>query len=104
MPKTKLIKVITRDQDGTLRTREFESTDPIAEIHEQVGIDDSSTDLSLRGYPIFRGLVGPIPETKSIARYESPEVFEELTKEWANTKIKRRRRKSTASVEATNVK
>jgi hypothetical protein len=49
--------------------------------------------------PVFRGLIGPIPEGKNIVRYESPEVFETMTKEWSNMKIKRRRRRTAAPVE-----
>ena len=92
----KTIRVITRETDGTLRTRDFDSLNPILESHEQIGVDDCSTDLSLRGMPVFRGLIGPIPENKSIARYESPDVFEALTKEWSATKTKRRSRKKPA--------
>ena len=96
----KTVRVVTRESDGTLRTRDFDSVDHIMESHEQIGIDDCSTDLTLRGYPVFRGLVGPIPETKAIVRYESPEVFETLTKEWSNTKVKRRSRRKTVTPEA----
>jgi hypothetical protein len=60
-------------------------------MHTQIGIDDCSTDLGLRGLPVFRGLIGPMPEGKNIVRYESPEVFETLTKEWSMTKTARRR-------------
>jgi hypothetical protein len=88
----KTIRVVTRASNGTVRTKEFENFDEIFELHQQVGIDDCSTDLSLRGLPLFRGLVGPIPESKTSVRYESPEVFETLTKEWALAKSKRRRR------------
>jgi hypothetical protein len=52
-------------------------------MHLQVGVDDCSTDLELRGMPVFKGLVGPCPEGQEIVRYESPEVFELLTREWA---------------------
>ena len=62
-------------------------------MHSQIGVDDSSADLDLRGLPVFRGLIGPIPEGKNIVRYESPEVFETVTKEWSSAKIKRRRRR-----------
>lgn len=89
----KTIRVVTRESDGSIRTRDFDSIDDVIENHEQVGIDDCSTELSLRGFPVFRGLVGPIPEGKKIARYESPDVFEVLTKEWSQIKIKRRRRR-----------
>ncbi len=55
-------------------------------VHTQIGVDDCSTDLGLRGQPVLRGLIGPMPEGKNIIRYESPEVFEALTKEWGQSK------------------
>ncbi len=76
-------------------------------LHDQIGIDDCSTDLSLRGMPLFRGLVGPLPESKTVVRYESPDVFELLTKEWSQAKTKRRRRRKAtpepSSVPAPNI-
>jgi hypothetical protein len=36
-----------------------------------------------------------MPETKGIVRYESPEVFETLTKEWTTAATSRSRRRST---------
>jgi len=62
-------------------------------MHTQIGIDDSSTDLSLRGLPVFRGLIGPMPESGNVVRYESPDIFETLTKEWATAKPTRRTRR-----------
>ena len=85
MPKKEIFRVVTRAQDGSLRIRDFHSAENILATHSQVGTDDSSTDLDLRGMPVFRGLIGPIPEGKNIVRYESPEVFETLTKEWEKT-------------------
>jgi hypothetical protein len=95
-----LVRLVSRNSDGSIRTREFEGFDELLTSHEQIGIDDCSTDLDLRACPVFRGLVGPIPDGKGIARYETPEVFEVLTKEWANIRTKRRRRRSTALPEA----
>jgi hypothetical protein len=40
---------------------------------------------------VFRSLIGPMPEGRNIIRYETPEVFETLTKEWATPKPPRRR-------------
>lgn len=96
---SKTIRVITRASDGTLKTKDYDSTDELIEMHEQIGIDDCSTDLSLRGLPVFRGLIGPMPESKTVVRYESPEVFEKLTKEWANAAPKRRRRRRSTTTE-----
>lgn len=92
-------RVVTRASDGTLRIRDFDTEEPLLKTHTQIGIDDCSTDLTLRGKPVFRGLIGPIPDGKGIARYESPEVFEMLTKEWSNAQPKRRRRRSSIQID-----
>lgn len=90
----RIVRVVTREVDGSIRTRDYENVETIQESHEQIGIDDCSTDLTLRGWPIFRGLIGPMPDGKGVARYESPDVFEVVTKEWANAKATRRRRRT----------
>jgi hypothetical protein len=90
-----VIRVVTRGADGKLRIRDYSKAESLQKMHTQVGIDDCSTDLGLRGLPVFRGLIGPMPEGKNVVRYESPEVFETLTKEWSTTKIARRSRKTT---------
>jgi hypothetical protein len=87
------VRVVTRAADGTLRIRDYPTTEPLLETHTQIGIDDCSTDLGLRGLPVFRGLIGPMPEGKNVVRYESPDVFETLTKEWTSAKNPRRRRR-----------
>lgn len=91
-----IFRIVTRGADGELRTRDFDEPETIKSMHTQIGVDDCSTDLGLRGMPVFRGLIGPIPEGKEVVRYESPDVFEALTKEWdmATTKRKSRRRSS----------
>jgi hypothetical protein len=92
-------RVVTRATDGTLRIRDYPNTEPLLETHTQIGVDDCSTDLALRGLPVFKGLIGPMPESKGVIRYESPEVFETLTKEWSVSKPARktRRRSRTAA-------
>lgn len=92
-------RVVTRGKDGKLRIKDYPSKDPLLQLHTQIGIDDCSTDLSLRGLPVFRGLIGPMPESKGVIRYESPEVFETLTKEWSSAKPTRRSRRRTRSLE-----
>jgi hypothetical protein len=87
-------RIVTRGSDGSLLIRDYPTCDPLLDMHLQIGTDDCSTDLEIRGMPVFRGLIGPIPEGKTIVRYESPEVFETLTKEWINKAPKRRRRRS----------
>ena len=88
-------RVVTRAADGNLKIKDYETEDPLMETHTQIGVDDCSTDLSLRGLPVFKGLIGPMPEGKNVIRYESPDVFESLTKEWSATKPTRSRRRRT---------
>ncbi|HEY1786225.1 MAG TPA: hypothetical protein VGG30_11770 [Pirellulales bacterium] len=82
-------RVVTRGTDGTLHIRDYNKPEALQKQHTQIGIDDCSTDLGLRGQPVFRGLIGPMPEGKNIIRYESPDVFESLTKEWSVAKASR---------------
>lgn len=91
MPEKDTFRIVTRGQDGKIRIQDYASATPLEKAHTQIGIDDCSTDLALRGMPVFRGLIGPIPEGKTIVRYETPDVFETLTKEWGAETTKRRR-------------
>ncbi|HZZ73841.1 MAG TPA: hypothetical protein VFE24_16430 [Pirellulales bacterium] len=99
MPKD-TFRIVTRGADGKIRTRDFQAAEAIQRMHTQIGVDDCSTDLGLRGMPVFKGLVGPMPEGKNVVRYESPDVFEALTKEWTATKSGRRGRKKPLADEA----
>lgn len=91
------IRIISRGSNGELRTRDYEKHETVLKTHTQIGIDDCSTDLSLRGLPVFRGLIGPMPDGTGIVRYETPEVFESLTKEWSVAPPPRARRSQTTS-------
>jgi hypothetical protein len=93
---TKNYRVVTRGTDGSIRIRDYDKPEPLLTMHSQIGIEDSSTDLSLRGQPVFRGLIGPMPDGKGTVRYESPDVFETLTKDWASAKPVRRTRRRRA--------
>ncbi|QDS91930.1 hypothetical protein FF011L_06660 [Roseimaritima multifibrata] len=99
MSKKDTFRVVTRAEDGSLLIRDYPTVDPLLQSHTQIGIDDCSTDLALRGMPIFRGLVGPMPENKNIVRYESPQVFEAMTKEWTAKPNRKRARRRTAKPE-----
>jgi hypothetical protein len=90
-------RVVTRETDGKLRIRDYASDEPIRKRHSQIGVDDCSTDLGLRGMPVFRGLIGPIPEGNNVVRYESPDVFESLTKQWSVSPAGRRTRSRATS-------
>jgi len=85
-------RIVTHGADGELHIRDYAKQDSLLKAHTQVGVDDCSTDLGLRGLPVLRGLIGPMPEGKNVIRYESPEVFETLTKEWGTAKTSRRAR------------
>jgi hypothetical protein len=94
------IRIVTRGSNGELRTKDYANQDTVLKMHTQIGVDDCSTDLSLRGLPVFRGLVGPMPEAKGVVRYETPEVFETLTKEWSVATASRSRRRRADPAEA----
>ena len=97
MSKKKIFRVVSRGTDGQLRSKDYPSEQALLSLHTQIGVDDCSTDLTLRGLPVFRGLIGPMAEDGKTVRYESPDVFEALTKEWIAEgphKKRRRRRKS----------
>ena len=90
-------RVVTQGLNGDLRIKDYHQEEELLKLHTQIGVDDCSTDLDLRGKPVLRGLIGPIPEGKDIVRYEAPDVFEDLTKAWSVAPTPRRRRKSTPS-------
>ena len=97
MSKEKMFRIVSRGQNGEIRARAYEHQDTILRMHTQIGVDDCSTDLTLRGMPVFRGLIGPMPEGKGVVRYETPEVFESLTKEWGAPGVGRRSRRRATS-------
>ena len=94
--KKDTFRVVTRGADGQLRIKDYGDKDSLLKLHTQIGVDDCNTDLDLRGMPVFRGLIGPMAEDKNVVRYETPDVFEALTKEWSAqpAEKKRRRRRS----------
>lgn len=99
--KKDTFRVVTRGANGQLRVKDYNNKESLLKLHTQVGVDDCNTDLDLRGMPVFRGLIGPMSEDKTVVRYESPDVFESLTKEWTSAPIerKRRRKRNTSSSE-----
>src|SRR5262245_23824315 len=93
MNRRTTVRLFTRAGDGTLRIRGFSSSELLLKWHAQIGVEDCSTDLSLRGLPVFQDLVGPMPDRNDAARYESPEVFEILTRAWCFVSQPHRRRR-----------
>ena len=45
-------RVVTRGADGQIRIRDYDSQEALLKRHSQVGVDDCSTDLGLRGLPV----------------------------------------------------
>lgn len=102
MAKKNTWRIVTRGTDGELVIHDFDSPEAILRTHLQMGVDDCSTDLELRGAPVFRSLIGPMPEGSNVVRYETPDVFEELTKEWALPRTPRRRSRKPAATPDAN--
>jgi hypothetical protein len=94
MPKHETFRIVSRGADGQLRIKDYPSEDSMLRLHTQIGVDDCSTDLSLRGLPVLRGLIGPMSENSQTVRYETPDVFESLTKEWGAPKPPKSRRRA----------
>ena len=92
--KRHIFRVVTRGPEGEYRIRDYVSEEEIRRWHAQTGISDYSLDVSVRGRPAFKGLIGPMPESGGVLRYESPEVFEQMTKEWGEHKRRTSRKKS----------
>ena len=90
MPGKTTVRVVTRSPDGTVRIKDYPNLRPLLLTRTQTGIDDCSLDLSLRGYPLFRGLIGPMRDGTEVVRYESSEVFVTLTRRWATDKSRLR--------------
>ena len=91
-------RVVARGANGEIKISDYPSSEEILSRHTQIGIDDCSSDLRLRGLPVFRGLIGPIPDLADIVRYETPDVFEKLTKLWSSHRRKRQKPRPVAEV------
>lgn len=92
-----IYRLVDRGADAEIRARDFADAAEIGARFEKIGVDDSSADLRMRGLPVFRGLIGPIPERDgTVARYETPEIFEKLTKEWSAPQRRKSKRKTPA--------
>jgi len=92
------VKVAQRGADGSIQYRRFASPDDLAARYERAGVDEYSIDLFLRGLPVYHGLIGPMPDKEpETVRYETPEIFEEMTKIWATPRRGRRKFKGISS-------
>ena len=81
--------------DSGAEPREFKTLDALLESFDQIGIEEDSYAMHLHGEPLLKGLIGPMSDSKTVVRYETPEVYVQETEKWAwqlKTKKKRRRR------------
>ena len=91
-----IYRLVDRASNGEIQIRDFSNAAEISARFERIGVEDCSVDLRMRGLPVFRGLIGPTPECDgTIARYETPEIFEKLTKEWSAPQRRKSKRKPT---------
>ena len=97
MAKKRTYRVVMRSPDNELRMKDYLSRKALLRDYSKIGIDDCSTDLTLRGEPVLRGLVGPMSEDDNVVRYETPDIFETLTKQWFLEDTPRRRPSQVAS-------
>ena len=74
MPKD-TFRVVTRGTDGKLHIRDYQKRESLERIHTQIGVDDCSTDLGLRGLPVFRGLTLKTPNPRSSMRSPCSSAF-----------------------------
>lgn len=84
-------RVFARGASGEICFRDFLTEEALLRLYVKVSVDDCSTNLNLRGFPVFKGLIGPMPESEEVVRYETPDVFEKLTREWSKPRTRRRR-------------
>ena len=85
--------VVFRGPNGSVEVKEYTDLKSLLRDYEQIGVEEDSYSMRLHGEPVLKGLVGPMSEGKSIVRYETAEVYPELTEVWSKTK--RPRKKST---------
>jgi hypothetical protein len=95
----KTFRVVSSGPKDSLLMSDFLSERALTKEFDQIGMDDCSTDLTLRGLPILSGLIGPMADGPQVVRYETPTVFEEMTKEWSYSSTSKR--KKSDSMEAT---
>lgn len=76
-------RVVTKLENGKLHQVDYKDLKSMLEHYDQIGVEEDSYTMRLHGEPVFKGLIGPMSEGKSIIRYESPEVFAVCTEQWS---------------------
>lgn len=76
-------RVVTKNENGGFRHQDYSSLETLLADFEQTGVEEDSYTMRLHGEPVFKGLIGPMSDGKSIVRYETPEAFAILTEQWS---------------------
>lgn len=76
-------RVVFKSKAGKVEQKDFKDQASLLKAYEQVGVEEDSYTLRLHGEPVLKGLVGPISDGKQVVRYETPEVYAQLTQDWA---------------------
>lgn len=83
-------RVVFKTKTGKVEQKDFKDVDSLLNAYEQTAVEEDSYTLRLHGEPVLKGLVGPISDGKHVVRYETPEVYAELTEQWAKNLKKSR--------------
>lgn len=83
-------RVVFKTKSGKVEQKDYKDVASLLKAYEQVGVEEDSYTLRLHGEPLLKGLVGPISDGKTVVRYETPEVYAQLTLEWSKN-LKRSR-------------
>jgi hypothetical protein len=86
-----IYRVARRLKNGEIETRDFPTPSVLLKEYQQIGVEEDSYAMRLHGEPILRGLVGPLTDGKQVVRYETPDVYTQLTEIWSKTKRPRKK-------------
>lgn len=79
-------RVVSRSETGEIVQRDYKDLRSLVKDFHQIGVEEDSYTMRLHGEPVFRGLIGPLSEGKTIVRYETPDVYATLTEKWASAR------------------
>ena len=88
-------RVVTQSADGQIRIRDYDTAEALLKRHSQVGVDDCSTNLNLRGLPVFHGLIGPMPKARTWSATNRPRFSRPSPRNGAHRPTRRRSRSKT---------
>lgn len=78
-------RVVTMLESGKIEHKDYKDASEILDRFEQIGVEEDSYTMRLHGEPVFKGLIGPMSDGKTIVRYETPDAFAVLTEQWSKS-------------------